>query len=53
MNDTFKSASKILLLAIGFTVCVAFLFGRMDGKDFMILASMVFSYYFTLKKDTK
>lgn len=51
MKDIWQSASKILLLAIGFTACASFLFGKMDGQDFMTLASMVFLYYFSRKKD--
>ena len=53
----FDSASKVILLLFGVTACVAYLFAVMtgvitpEGKDFMILASGVFGFFFGMKSD--
>ena len=49
--DILKSASKIVFLMIALTVCVSFVIGILEAKDFMILASMAFAFYFTKKRD--
>lgn len=49
MIDILKSASKIVLIVLAITVCAGFLIGKLDSKDFMILAAMVFTYYFSYK----
>ncbi len=49
MFDLLKSASKIVLIILATTVCVGFIMGKLDSKDFMILAAMVFTYYFSYK----
>jgi hypothetical protein len=41
------SASRVVLLTMTITVCAAFLVGRLDAQEFLILASMVFAFYFT------
>ena len=46
-----NSASKIVFVLIGLTVCIALMTNRLDSKDFMILAISAFSYYFTRKKE--
>lgn len=48
-----KSASRIVLILIALTICVSFIIGVVKGKtvvetkDFLPLAVMVFTYYFT------
>jgi hypothetical protein len=50
-----QSASRIVFLMLSATICLAVLYEVViqkvviDGKDFMILASMVFAYYFAYK----
>lgn len=51
MKDMLGSASKIVFMMLAFTVCVAFVQGRLESKDFMVLASMAFTFYFTNKGD--
>lgn len=36
-----------MLLAV--TACAAFLLGRLEAKDFMLLAGMAFGFYFAHK----
>jgi hypothetical protein len=43
----FQSASRFVLLIMTLTVCAAFIMRLLDAKDFLILAGMVFAYYFT------
>lgn len=43
----FQSASKIVFLLISIGATAMTLMGIIDAKDYMILASMAFSYYFT------
>lgn len=45
--EMLKSASKIVFLLIAVALVAFTGFNIVDGKDFMVLASMVFSYYFT------
>ena len=47
MYNMFNSASKIVLLAIACTVCAGLFFRILDSKDFMVLATMVFTFYYT------
>ena len=47
MLRMFQSASRLVLLVMTLTVCAAFLMQLLDDKDFLILASMVFAFYFT------
>lgn len=47
MYNMFNSASKIVLLAIAFTVCAGVFFRILDSKDFMVLATMVFTFYYS------
>jgi len=52
MQSIYSSASKIVfILMAGATIAGLFL-GRVDPKDFMILASMAFSFYFASKGET-
>lgn len=50
MNKIFSSASKIVFIIVALAVVGAMFMKIIDPKDFMILASMVFSYYFTKDK---
>lgn len=47
-----ESASKIVFVLMALAVIVGLFVGRIDPKDFMILASMAFTFYFTNKGDT-
>jgi hypothetical protein len=47
----FASASRIVFLLMGFTVCTAFFIGALESKDFMVLANLVFVFYYTKKTD--
>lgn len=45
------SASKIVFILLTIAACVGFFIGRLDPKDFMLLTSMAFSFYFSSKGD--
>lgn len=49
--DLFKSfsTSKLVFLLISITACVTFALGRLDSKDFMVLATAAFAFYFSYK----
>jgi hypothetical protein len=47
MLKMLQSASRFVLLLMTLTICAAFLLGQLDDKDFLILAGMVFAFYFT------
>lgn len=49
MTALLTSASKIVFIMMALTVCIAFVIGRLEAKDFMVLASMAFSFYFAVK----
>lgn len=49
--EIFKSASKVVFLLIAITVCGGFIVGILESKEFMVLASMAFTFYFTNKGD--
>jgi hypothetical protein len=48
-----NSASRLVLILTTITVCAAFLCGILEPKEFMMLASMVFAFYFTKTNNTK
>lgn len=51
MNKITGSASKIVFILITLAV-IGLTFARIvDAKDFVVLASMTFSYYFTRKEN--
>lgn len=52
MNNIISSASKIVFIMLAATVCAAFVLGRLDSKDFMVLAGMAFTFYFSNKGET-
>ena len=47
MKTIFGSASKLVFVLIAIAVIVLTALGKVDAKDFMVLASMVFAFYFT------
>lgn len=49
MTSILSSASKIVFILLAVTACVAFFLGRLEAKDFMVLAGMAFAYYFAAK----
>ena len=49
MNKIFTSASKIVFILMTIATIIGMFYGRIDAKDFMILASMAFSFYFANK----
>lgn len=44
-----ESASKIVFILMALAVVALTFIGRVDPKDFMMLASMVFTFYFSYK----
>lgn len=51
MFNMFGSASRIVFLGMGATVCAAFFLGQLESKDFMVLANLVFVFYYTKPVD--
>lgn len=49
MQHILNSASKTVFVLITLAVIGLTAFGIMEAKDFVVLASMTFSYYFTRK----
>ena len=50
MKNILSSASRIVFILLALVACIAFLIGRLEAKDFMLLASMAFAFYFS-KRD--
>lgn len=46
-----KSASKLVFILLSVALCVLTYIGTVDSKDFIVLVSMTFSYYFTRKQE--
>ena len=46
------SASKLVFLALTVTACIGFAYGKLESKDFMVLAGMAYAFYFSAKGDT-
>jgi asparagine N-glycosylation enzyme membrane subunit Stt3 len=51
-SNIFQSASKIVFILMAVAVSVLTFLGKVDPKDFMMLASMAFSFYFANKGDS-
>lgn len=49
MKSIYSSASKIVFILMAVAVVVGLFYGKVDAKDFMVLASMAFSFYFANK----
>jgi hypothetical protein len=52
MSKIYTSASKIVFILMALAVVVGMFYGKVDAKDFMILASMAFSFYFANKGES-
>ena len=44
-----QSASKIVFVLLAVTACVGFFLGKLESKDFMVLAMSAFTFYFANK----
>jgi len=51
--EILKSASKIVFMLMALAVVAGLFLGKIESKDFMVLASMAFAYYFTKAQITK
>ena len=49
MNSILSSASKIVFILMAVAAVGLTVMGKLDPKDFMLLASMAFSFYFANK----
>lgn len=49
MNELLSSASKVVFILMAIAVIAGMFVGRIDSKDFMMLAGMAFTFYFTSK----
>lgn len=49
LTTIFSSASKIVFILLALTACIGFFIGILESKDFMVLASMAFGFYFAAK----
>ena len=52
MSKIYTSASKIVFILMAVAVIVGLFYGKVDAKDFMVLASMAFSFYFANKGES-
>lgn len=52
MKDLLSSAAKIVFIMLTATACIAFLGGKLASSDFMMLAGLAFSFYFSNKGDS-
>jgi hypothetical protein len=50
--ELLKSAAKIVFLMMTVAVIAGLFIGKVESKDFMVLASMVFVFYFANKGET-
>jgi hypothetical protein len=51
MSEILKSASKIVFVLMCVATIAGLFTGKIDPKDFMVLASMAFTFYFANKGD--
>jgi hypothetical protein len=49
MTKIVSSASKIVFIMLAVTACFAFLSGKLDQNNFMLLAGSAFAFYFASK----
>ena len=52
MSELLKSATKLSLLAIILNLCILTYVWVVDGKDFVIVAMVIVSFYFEDKTNT-
>ena len=48
----FQSASKLVFVLMALAVVAGLFLNKIDPKDFMVLSSMAFTFYFSNKGDT-
>ena len=51
MKCALTSASKFVFILLAVTACIGFAAGLLEAKDFMLLATGAFSFYFANKGD--
>jgi len=47
VSNILNSATKLVLLIITIALCVLIWFGKVDGDSFIVISSMVFTFYFS------
>ena len=52
MSNIYSSASKIVFILMAGATIAGLFYNKIDPKDFMILASMAFSFYFANKGES-
>ena len=52
MSRILSSASKLVFVLLAVSACVGFFVGKLEAKDFMVLAGMAFTFYFSNKGET-
>ena len=52
MKSIYSSASKIVFILMALATIAGMFYGIVDAKDFIVLASMAFSFYFANKGET-
>lgn len=52
MNNILTSASKLVFVLMALAVVIGLFIGKIEAKDFMMLASMAFAFYFSNKGET-
>jgi hypothetical protein len=50
--DILKSASKIVFMFMAVSAFILVILGKIDGKDYFVLATAAFSFYFSNKGET-
>ena len=50
--EILKSASKLVFVLMAVATIVGMFMGRIDAKDFLVLVSMAFTFYFANKGDS-
>jgi hypothetical protein len=50
--EIIKSASKLVFVLMAMATIVGMFMGRIDAKDFLVLVSMAFTFYFANKGDS-
>lgn len=46
MSNILNSASKIVFLVLTISACIALFVGKIESKDFMVLAMAAYAFYF-------
>ena len=52
MKNITSSASKIVFILMALATIAGMFMGKIDAKDFIVLASMAFSFYFANKGES-